>query len=836
MMERTQDGTLLLLLGCNMKITLSSLAQDSSRSIRSKYANIPTYTYQLTLCDDFAQFPGNKKDSATALRYLPPHVTAIEFRGFFKREICHEAEKLSHDDITYREFERMMLSHLLWHYIAALPKTITHVSFAFSARQPVSKDCGYNLLSLYAALNTLPSSVTSVDLSGVIARDHNIQMALDILSKKNCMITLKTSAESMYGRLSFMREQLLHMTLTGPVDDSFILLSHLPGHLGTYQQLRSLDLGGVLNPTQSEGDRYFLQKFLKKLVHALPPKLQRLKLNANHLIKLDLDDLGEILESLPSSLNYLDLGENNLFLLPISEFKSLLSRLPISITKLRLIDIRPTLSLQDWSVHLQQLPPHITHLDWSNCQLFGLPISDFCDLVKAIPETVDTLDLSHNSLFTINAWPAIPKHITTVVLKGNKLSHLQPTQLELLFKKLPAHIEQLDLSDNGFNRLLTTAFKKYFASLPDVKLNFLPDMQLDGSKEFSQSPRSKAPSFFVPLTAKRLYKSEMVGSKQQTFADLLLVMQAVDKQHFSNHKITWHIFSYLCPRLTPRMHERFINPIFSQTRPEKVSNQSLQFIVDNAKRRVLKAVEEGTSHVDLGRCGLNRIEEVNLFKNIFADIPKKVKSLSLVGNGFSQYKKFLPFFLQALKKLPEHITHVDISHNGFELLNASALHNILDNLPMTVTQVAIGNKLLSPSIHVGARYWPASYHALTITIENSLLQARSLLDDYTKSDSWLWRLFYLHWNRNYTQEIANIVLRIDKGAITTIEDLLGELNDIECTKEEGSLRRRLSFLSTNELRAMHKASKPCAAEIEERLTREENEIIARENQTTLGLS
>ena len=85
-----------------MQIKLTSLAQVSAHSIRSKYANVPTHTYQLTLCDDFDKFPGNKKESATELRYLPPHVTAIEFRGFFKREIHYEAETLSYDDITYR--------------------------------------------------------------------------------------------------------------------------------------------------------------------------------------------------------------------------------------------------------------------------------------------------------------------------------------------------------------------------------------------------------------------------------------------------------------------------------------------------------------------------------------------------------------------------------------------------------------------------------------------------------------------------------------------------------------------------------------------------------------
>jgi len=123
-------------------------------------------------------------------------------------------------------------------------------------------------------------------------------------------------------------------------------------------------------------------------------------------------------------------------------------------------------------------------------------------------------------------------------------------------------------------------------------------------------------------------------------------------------------------------------------------------------------------------------------------------------------------------------------------------------LPPTVLHVKIGDgKPLSPAIHIGVRRWPHSYESLIKPCVDLLLQARALLDDYTKGDSWYWRVFFLHWARHHTDEVARLVMRIDNGLINNTQDLLGELALIEPRNEVRSLGRRISFLTSKSLQA-----------------------------------
>lgn len=90
-------------------------------------------------------------------------------------------------------------------------------------------------------------------------------------------------------------------------------------------------------------------------------------------------------------------------------------------------------------------------------------------------------------------------------------------------------------------------------------------------------------------------------------------------------------------------------------------------------------------------------------------------------------------------------------------------------------------------------------------------QARKLLDDYTKGNSGFLRFLSGHWNRTHVKEVAKIVYFIDKGLITSPNELLRELDRIEMRNEVGSLNRRLSFLkhkiaTHNEFEVSHSES------------------------------
>jgi ankyrin repeat protein len=91
--------------------------------------------------------------------------------------------------------------------------------------------------------------------------------------------------------------------------------------------------------------------------------------------------------------------------------------------------------------------------------------------------------------------------------------------------------------------------------------------------------------------------------------------------------------------------------------------------------------------------------------------------------------------------------------------------------------------------------FPTSYHRLKEKSLCSLLQARDLLNDYTKHNSAVSRFFHGHWNRNHVKEVSVIVNNIDSKKILNVEDLMSELNKIKLKNTLGSLARRMAFIA-----------------------------------------
>lgn len=81
-------------------------------------------------------------------------------------------------------------------------------------------------------------------------------------------------------------------------------------------------------------------------------------------------------------------------------------------------------------------------------------------------------------------------------------------------------------------------------------------------------------------------------------------------------------------------------------------------------------------------------------------------------------------------------------------------------------------------------------------IENKemIQQIRAILDDYTKGDSFIKRLFTFHANRHHCDQVADIVRKIDKGELQSPYITYVELNDIPNRNPKGSLQRRINFI------------------------------------------
>ena len=94
--------------------------------------------------------------------------------------------------------------------------------------------------------------------------------------------------------------------------------------------------------------------------------------------------------------------------------------------------------------------------------------------------------------------------------------------------------------------------------------------------------------------------------------------------------------------------------------------------------------------------------------------------------------------------------------------------------------------------------YPESYGRLIAGSTDNLMKARIILNDYTKGDSAVCRFFTGHWNRHHVAEVHALVRRIyspANDAITTVEELLKELNHIQLVNSVSSLARRIRYIT-----------------------------------------
>ena len=77
---------------------------------------------------------------------------------------------------------------------------------------------------------------------------------------------------------------------------------------------------------------------------------------------------------------------------------------------------------------------------------------------------------------------------------------------------------------------------------------------------------------------------------------------------------------------------------------------------------------------------------------------------------------------------------------------------------------------------------------------DSLKDARNLLNDYIKGDSWLNRVVHLHWNRHHVKEVVSLVRKIDLGEIQNLDTLIEHMNKIPLKNPAGSLARRMELI------------------------------------------
>lgn len=93
--------------------------------------------------------------------------------------------------------------------------------------------------------------------------------------------------------------------------------------------------------------------------------------------------------------------------------------------------------------------------------------------------------------------------------------------------------------------------------------------------------------------------------------------------------------------------------------------------------------------------------------------------------------------------------------------------------------------------------------------KGELAQIKAVLENYTKKGP-MGRFFKGNWNKHHTEEVSNIINRIDKGELRSIDSVLQELSNIEIENAEGSLSRHMNFLIAKSVVHMDKDFAPAA--------------------------
>ncbi|KTD16177.1 DUF5617 domain-containing protein [Legionella jordanis] len=790
-----------------MKFYIDELQEKSLDEIRAIFLSIPKTGTQIELIGCFEKSRLSEYFEypivAKALSYLPKHIYQVVFTAHCvytnhsrQVETSREWSQRMHGYVVNYRTEGYKVRHigsLLQYYIASLPKTVNEVILDF-VTDPLydnTPNLGNATSSSFKnILKKFPESVTflSVDFS-----------ILDQVSEVEAFRAIPKSVIKLHAR-GFWYDSLnvlgrnikilnlshkeLNLTQT-KFSQLFKGLSEILTTLG----LAFHDLGRK-SPLE-----------LSALLSGLPQGLQVLSLQNNNLARLGAMNLSSVLSTLSPKIYEIDLGENNLLLMATDELTTALSGLPETVKSLRIWDKNPSgFLITDLLSRFHSIPSHIEELSFRDSNFVGFPIAEFSEALIYLPDFIIAVDFSDNKLHqkppkeVALLLSKLRANVKTVRLKGNNLSSLSVDAFKEVFSTLPEHILELDISENGFDRLTSVHLNQYLGAIPSTVKRII----LDGNKF---TIKNDGTLIARPLVQHQsLFKTIDNFKYQKQFASLRLVlmqwtglMLSFNFDLFMVANILFYVFNDSRTE-TMNMAGQLAVTLVSSKPPKEITTSVQQASLQVARERI-NALTRNETKLDLSRCGLNRLDNFKIFRNLFKEIPISVTSLNLRGNGFHYDERTKKLLIVALQFIPEHVVYLDLSAHGFEHYSAEELKALFINLPATVELVSLADETpLSPAQQIAKRAWPDTYQTLTMDAPSFMHRARLLLDDYTKGGSWMQRFFSGHWNRHHAEEVGKILMQIDKGFITNADELFAELEQIPLSNEAGSLARRLSFL------------------------------------------
>lgn len=807
-----------------MRFELERLQGKNLGELKDIFSSISLAETQVELAGHFnptSRF--GKSTLAESLAFLPRHIAAVKFSGTYvythyrsyeiqvgtRRVMMGPGNEWDAPNMETVFCYRRGVGTLLEKFILSLPISVNTLLLDFKRQAYYEEDTRiYNRVRVTGTsvaddfkhiFQNLPSHIVSLSLSGTDLAEENAALVRMFEGVSSALKEVNIGLLAL-GRRTFLEQKSIYSAINRAVL-SVNLSNNELGNLeapfvgffeGLPEGLEELSLGDNHLGRRSRED-------LQVIFRELPNRLIRLRLNGNGLSNRSAADVAAALSCLPATLREVDLGENGLLTMSVADFTTVLTGLLPTINTVRLCEgSAHGLSAESLGARFACIRASITTLSVRGSNLLGLSVADFILAISRLPVTIDTLDLSENALYSrspaelLLLFSNLPARIKTIKLHGNALSSLDAAVVSDIFALLPKTIETMDLRSNGFDRVLHTRLNDVLDSMPDIKLMIETDklgIRNDG-----------ALAIYSPASHPGLFKPAGPIRHQKKLAGVLLVLgQLMLDKHLNIH-VMQLILSMFWERVPTFRVREMVGKIERATtlisaKPPAVITPATEMDCRRAVDTRVSALTVGGRKLDLSHCGLNRLDEVEKLAGVFKLAPRTVNSLSLRSNGFSYTEANRRMLIHALRSLPSQIKYLDLSGNGFEQDDGERLAALFSRLPATVEWVSLSHeKAASPREHIEKRRWPASYRSLTTRSSDKLMQARFILDDYTKGDSAVRRFFYGHWNRHHAKEVAHIVKAIDAGRITDIKDVLSELELIEVLNPTGSLTRRVAFL------------------------------------------
>jgi hypothetical protein len=817
-----------------MRIKLSELENLPSPIVAKKYSQPLTLILTLT---------GNFESAvvANSLTSLPRAISTVTFNyeATYKEERGRLPVGLDIDAEIPTGFYIVRVSNHLPLYTTRLPATVKSLTIKFNHNNANFPLHEFEINNLVKAIQSLRPNIQSLDLSnfyldfnpGHSRSSYYAELYRQYLLKKRQLFksipeTVRSVALSWPEGLKSLHQKLESLTLA-------------QANLFRLSNEKLIELFDCISPNLKslslKGNQLYLlqRELISVLFFKLPRNLQQLDLSENRLWQatpdflvtlfknlpphtrvlnlsfngpysnnFSLNELIDCLKEIPGSVEELDVSGNGILQLEPDNVKIIFDALPNTLQRLRFSEQSfPSLNATQLKVRFSLLPAHIDTLIFSESNLFGLTIKDFLNLLSELPKTITILDLSDTHLGEksqeelMELFSHLPSPVKKVKLNNNHLIKLGNSSFKAALSALAKTVTEVDFSDNGFDSLYPEQFERLSNVIPkSIKKVYLDSNQFGFRLDGTLVPYSKN-------RYTRLFKptSELIHQKE--FARLRVVLMQwmeLALTHHLDNEILFIIFRHLFNASTKEflhMTSQLSVKLISTIPPDNIDDKLQREVFDAAMQRI-ERLDSDAYHLDLGWCGLNRIGSLRLIKTIFNRIPERVYSISLRSNGFQYNRETMRRLYALLPRLPTGISTLDLSNHGFEKFNAANLTLIFSYLPPRIQRVSLTDeKPLSPQSQLARRAWPLSYRQLITQIEDDLMKAYCILKDYTKDDSPFWRFLYGHWNRHYSTEVAVLVKKIESGNITSLPELLFELEQIPLQNFAGSLSKRLAFLS-----------------------------------------